>query len=58
MVRAARHVYVLADASKFGADYLVRFAGAEDIDALITDRRLEKESLEALRASGLRVDAV
>jgi len=58
MVRAARHVYVLADASKFGADYLVRFAGAEDIDALITDKRLEKESLEALRASGLRVDAV
>ena len=31
---------------------------AEDIDALITDKRLEKESLEALRASGLRVDAV
>lgn len=56
MVKAARHVYVLADASKFGVDYLVRFAGIDDVDALVTDGGLDASSLEALRAGGLRVD--
>ncbi len=55
MVRAARQAYVLADATKFGVDYLVRFAGFDDVDALITDSRLEGQSLEALEATDLTV---
>lgn len=56
MVSAARQAYVLADASKFGVDYLVRFAELDDVDALVTDARLEPSSVEVLRATGLRVD--
>lgn len=56
MVRAAREVYVLADATKFGADYLVQFAQLGEVDALVTDGRLAAASREALVAAGLRVD--
>lgn len=56
MVRAAREVYVLADATKFGADYLVRFAELGDVDALVTDTRLAPASRTALEALELRVD--
>lgn len=56
MVGAARQAYVLADASKFGVDYLVRFAELDDVDALVTDARLEPSSLDVLRSAGLRVD--
>lgn len=56
MVRSARNVYVLADSSKFGADYLVQFAGLEDVDALVTDESLAPASRELLEGAGLRVD--
>lgn len=58
MIGAAREVYVLADATKFGADYLVRFAELGDVDALVTDARLPRASIEALEAAELRVDVV
>ena len=58
MVRAAREVYVLADATKFGADYLVRFAELGDVDGLVTDSRLAQASRTALEALELRVDVV
>jgi len=58
MIGAAREVYVLADATKFGADYLVRFAEVGDVDALITDARLPRASIESLEAAELRVDVV
>ncbi|WP_308492207.1 DeoR/GlpR family DNA-binding transcription regulator [Microbacterium terrisoli] len=37
LVRAARRVVLVADAGKFGAESLVRFAGLDDIDVLVTD---------------------
>lgn len=36
--KAARRVVLLCDSAKFGQESLVRFAGFEDIDTLITDR--------------------
>ncbi len=56
MIAASRNVYVLADSSKFGADYLVAFAGLDEVDALVTDARLGPESLAALEAADLRVE--
>ncbi len=38
IVRSARRVVLLADASKFDEETLISFATLEDIDALITDR--------------------
>lgn len=58
MIAAAREVYVLADATKFGADYLVRFGELGEVDALVTDSRLAQASREALEAAELRVDVV
>lgn len=55
MVSAARHVYVLADASKFAADYLVKFADLTDVDALVTDSRLEEVSRLSLESKDLEV---
>ncbi|MFJ6652159.1 DeoR/GlpR family DNA-binding transcription regulator [Microbacterium sp. NPDC091313] len=37
IVRAARRVVVLADATKFGEELLVRFAGLAEIDTLVSD---------------------
>jgi DeoR family fructose operon transcriptional repressor len=37
MSRAARRVAVLADSSKFGHEFLVSFAGLDQIDVLVTD---------------------
>ena len=56
MVATARHVYVLADATKFGAEYLVQFAGLGDVDALITDSRLEEASRAAFAQADLHVE--
>ena len=58
MLSRARHVYVLADASKFGADYLVQFANPTEVDALITDTRLDDAAAEAMREADLQVDRV
>lgn len=37
MCRAARRVAVLADSSKFGHEFLVSFAGLDQLDVLVTD---------------------
>lgn len=56
MVKAAREAFVLADATKFGADYLVQFAALDEVDGLVTDGRMPSASREALTASGVRVE--
>lgn len=56
MVQAANEVYVLADSSKWGIDYLVRFAGLDAVTALVTDAALPGEAAQVLRAAGLRVE--
>ncbi len=56
MLKAARESLVLADAGKFGADYLVQFAAVDEVDVLVTDEGLPAASSEALSQSGLRVE--
>lgn len=51
IVRAARRVVVLADASKVDETFLVRFARLDDIDVLVTDSALPDDLSEALRAA-------
>ena len=46
---------VLADASKIGRDTLARFAGAGEIDVLVTDERIDGASARALRDAGVDV---
>lgn len=53
MVRAARQVVVLADASKLGTETLVRFATLEEIDTLITTTEPSAELAAALSAAGV-----
>jgi len=55
MVRAARQVVVLADASKLGTETLVRFATLEQIDTLITTTEPDRELAAALAAAGVEV---
>lgn len=55
MIRTARHVYVVADATKFGSDYLVKFGALSDVDALVSDDRLPAASRLALEEAGLSV---
>ena len=56
MVRSASAVYVVADSSKWDADYLVSFASLEEVDALVTDVGLPDAAASDLRAAGLRVE--
>ncbi|WP_449374090.1 DeoR/GlpR family DNA-binding transcription regulator [Arthrobacter psychrolactophilus] len=53
MVRAARQVVALADASKLGTETLVRFATLEEIDTLITTTAPSPELAAALAAAGV-----
>lgn len=39
-IRAARQVFILCDASKFGKDSFRRFAGIDNVDLIITDSTL------------------
>lgn len=55
MVKAARQVVVLADASKLGTETLVRFAVLEEIDVLITSSTPDQDLAEALSAAGVEV---
>ncbi len=55
IVRSARRVVVLADASKLGEETLVRFAGLDDVDALITDTVPDSALADALREAGTEV---
>ena len=55
MVRSARQVVVLADASKIGVESPVRFAGLDEIDVLVTDRGLDAETRAALTGLGVEV---
>lgn len=55
MVRAARQVVVLADASKLGTETLVRFATLGEIDTLITSTAPDQELAAALASAGVEV---
>ena len=53
--KAARRVVLLCDSAKFGQESLVRFAGFEDIDTLITDREPEGALRQALEAANVEI---
>lgn len=55
MVKAARQVVVLADASKLGAETLVRFATLEEIDILVTTTKPTGELAAALAGADIEV---
>lgn len=55
MVKAARQVVVLADASKLGTETLVRFATLEEIDILVTTAKPSGELAAALAGADVKV---
>ncbi|MGO3151081.1 MAG: DeoR/GlpR family DNA-binding transcription regulator [Galactobacter sp.] len=55
IVRAARRVVLLADASKFGVETLEQFATLEEVDLLITDTTPSGPLAEALTESDVEV---
>jgi DeoR family fructose operon transcriptional repressor len=55
IVRAARRVVLVADASKFGQESLVSFAPLDAIDVLVTDREPEGALTDALSAAGTEI---
>lgn len=55
IVASARRIIVLADTSKAGQEYLVRFARLEDIDVVVTDAPLPSDLADALAVAGVEV---
>lgn len=55
IVASARRVIVLADSSKAGEEYLVRFARLEDVDVVVTDAPLPDDLADALAVAGAEV---
>ncbi|WP_127588682.1 DeoR/GlpR family DNA-binding transcription regulator [Paenibacillus koleovorans] len=54
----AGQVILLADASKFGTQAFTLVAGLNEVDAIVTDRRLPKEMLDRLTEQGIAVTTV
>ena len=55
MVQYSRRAVVLADATKLAQEALVRFAGLDEIDTLVTDARPGADLLAALEAADVEV---
>lgn len=55
VVRSARRVVLLCDSAKFGQESLVRFAGLQDLDAIITDKAPEGSLAAALEEANVEV---
>ena len=55
MARAAQRVVVLADSSKLGREHLVRFAGVDDVDVLVTDGEADPGVVAELETLGIEV---
>jgi DeoR family fructose operon transcriptional repressor len=55
MIAAARRTVLLADHTKFGNDCLARFASLDEIDALVTDNRVDDDDAADMELAGIRV---
>ena len=55
MVGAAASVVVLADSSKIGRTYLVRFAALDQVDVVVTDSDVDADAVRELRAREIEV---
>jgi DeoR/GlpR family transcriptional regulator of sugar metabolism len=57
VMRRAREVILLADATKMGTHSFVRAGRLEDVDILITDAALDERTTRSLKRRGIRVIA-
>lgn len=55
MMKAARHVCLVADSSKFGAIYFAQTAPLDAIQSLVTDEGLPESGRQALKEAGVEV---
>lgn len=55
MVSSGRRVVLLTDHTKFGEDHFVRFAGVEDVDAIVTDEGLAGDEAARYEEAGVEV---
>lgn len=55
MMAAARRSVLLADHTKIGNDYLIRFGELSDVDLIISDAALDDDLTEDIEAAGVRV---
>lgn len=55
MIGRAEQVILLADSSKFGVQAFTHVAGFDQVNVVITDRRIPKETVESLEARGIQV---
>lgn len=55
MVKSAKEVFVLADHSKFNQVSLSKIASIDEIDCIITDSKIEKQTLDSFQTRGIDV---
>lgn len=55
MIERAEQVVLLADASKFGVQAFTHVVELDQVDVVVTDRALPKETVERLESRGIRV---
>ncbi|MFD0670190.1 DeoR/GlpR family DNA-binding transcription regulator [Cohnella sp. GCM10027633] len=55
MIDRAEEVILLADSSKFGSQAFAHVAELDQVDVVITDRRIPKETVDRLEARGIKV---
>jgi DeoR family transcriptional regulator, fructose operon transcriptional repressor len=55
MIAASREVVLLADATKIGAEHLVRYATVDQVDVLVTDTEVDDDVAAELTSHGLEV---
>ena len=53
MIRAARKVIIVADRSKFGQDSMIRVAPLSEIDQIVSDKDLDPEFQQMLKANNV-----
>lgn len=58
MIGMADEVVLLADSSKFGVQAFTQVADLSEVDVIITDHRIAKETLDSLRDRGITVITV
>jgi len=58
VVERAERSYVLVDSHKFGKTSFIRYASFGQIQAIITDPGLDRETLEAFTEAGARIEVV
>jgi len=55
IVQASEHLICLADSSKLGRTAFASFAAIDEVECCVTDANASEESVERLRAKGVRV---